>query len=62
MKVKFRGKEYEVEGSMRVKELLQRFDLLPEYALVVRNDEILTEDELVREDDEVMIITAISGG
>lgn len=62
MKVIFRGREYQIDGELKVKELIERFNLLPEYVIVVRGEEILTEDEVINENDQVVIITAISGG
>ena len=47
---------------MTVRELLKELNLSPESTLVVRDDEVLTEDEKLRKDDEVRVISAISGG
>ncbi len=62
MKVEFRGQVFEFNERMRVKELLEKLNLSPESTIVVRGDEILTEDEWVEKEDEVRVISAISGG
>ncbi|HID05624.1 MAG TPA: MoaD/ThiS family protein [Armatimonadetes bacterium] len=63
MKVVFRGETYEFDDEkLSVRELLKRMELSPESTLVVRNDEVLTEDEIIDKDDEVRVISAISGG
>lgn len=66
MKVWFRGKSYEFEEGMKVKELLKKMNLLPEYVLVIKRDgdnfSILPEDEYIGKEEEVEILSAISGG
>ena len=62
MKVKFRDQTFEFDREMTVRELLKELNLSPESTLVVRDDEVLTEDEKLRKDDEVRVISAISGG
>lgn len=43
-------------------DLLKELNLSPESTIVVRSDEVLTEDDWIEEDDEVKVISAISGG
>ncbi len=62
MKVEFRRRVFEFDERMKVKELLEKLNLSPESTIVVRDDEVLTEDEWLEEDDEVKVISAISGG
>lgn len=62
MKIKFRDQTFEFDREMTVRELLKELNLSPESTLVVRDDEVLTEDEKLRRDDEVRVISAISGG
>ncbi len=62
VKVEFRGQVFEFDKRMRVKELLEKLNLSPESTLVVRGEEVLTEDEWLEEEDEVKVISAISGG
>jgi sulfur carrier protein len=56
------GREVEVAGRRRVKELLSELDVLPETVLVIRGRELLTVDEVVREDDVIELRPVISGG
>ncbi|MCS7265818.1 MAG: MoaD/ThiS family protein [Armatimonadetes bacterium] len=62
MEVEFRGQKFEFNRRMKVKELLKELKLSPESTIVVRGDEVLTEDEWVEENDQVKVISAISGG
>jgi sulfur carrier protein len=56
------GRELELAGRRRVKELLTELGVLPETVLVIRGRELLTADELVREDDVIELRPVISGG
>lgn len=62
MKVKFRDQTFEFDQDMTVRELLEELNLSPESTIVVKGDEVLTEDEKLSKDDEVRVISAISGG
>jgi len=62
MKVKYQGKVTEVKGNCRVKEVLRELGINPETVLVVREGELLTEDTRLSEDDQIEIISVISGG
>lgn len=62
MKVHFRGQMYEFDRAMTVRELLKELNLSPESTLVLRGEEVLTEEDRLHEDDEVRVISAISGG
>jgi len=56
------GREVELPGRRRVKELLRELGVLPETVLVIRGRDLLTVDEVVREDDVVELRPVISGG
>lgn len=56
------GKEVELAGRRRVRELLSELGVLPEAVLVIRGRELLTADEVVREDDVIELRPVISGG
>jgi sulfur carrier protein len=64
MKVLLRnqGREVEVSGRRRVRELLAELGVLPETVLVIRGHDLLTIDEVVTEDDVVELRPVISGG
>jgi sulfur carrier protein len=56
------GRELELSGRRRVRELLIELGVLPDTVLVIRGRELLTIDEVVREDDVVELRPVISGG
>ena len=56
------GKEVELAGRRRVRDLLAELGLLPETVLVIRGLDLLTVDEVVREDDVIELRPVISGG
>jgi sulfur carrier protein len=64
MKVVFRnqGREVELAGRRRVREVLAELGVLPETVLVIRGRELLTVDEVVGGDDVVELRPVISGG
>jgi sulfur carrier protein len=64
MKVLLRnqGREVEVSGRRRVRDLLAELGVLPETVLVIRGSDLLTIDEVVAEDDVVELRPVISGG
>ena len=64
MKVVLRnqGREVELRGRRRVRELLAELGVLPETVLVIRDRDLLTIDEVVADDDVVELRPVISGG
>ena len=64
MKVVLRnqGREVELKGRRRVRELLAELGVLPETVLVIRGRDLLTVDEVVGEDDVLELRPVISGG
>ena len=64
MKVVLRnqGREVELRGRRRVRELLAELGVLPETVLVIRGRDLLTVDEVVSEDDVLELRPVISGG
>jgi sulfur carrier protein len=56
------GREVEIHGRRRVRELLAELGVLPETVLVIRGRDLLTIDEVVTEGDEVELRPVISGG
>jgi sulfur carrier protein len=64
MKVVLRnqGREVELRGRRRVRELLAELGVLPETVLVIRGRDLLTIDEVVAEEDVVELRPVISGG
>jgi sulfur carrier protein ThiS len=64
MKVVLRnqGREVELAGRRRVREVLAELGVLPDTVLVIRGRELLTIDEVVGGDDVVELRPVISGG
>lgn len=62
MHIVYRKKEWTVEETCTVKQLLDRLELLPEAALVVRNGQLVTEDQRLDVSDEIKVVAVISGG
>jgi sulfur carrier protein len=56
------GREVELSGRRRVRELLAELGVLPETVLVIRGRDLLTIDEVVAEEDVVELRPVISGG
>ena len=56
------GREVELAGRRRVKDLLMELGVLSETVLVIRGRDLLTIDEVVREDDVIELRPVISGG
>jgi sulfur carrier protein ThiS len=56
------GREVELTGRRRVRELLAELGILPDTVLVIRGRELLTIDEVVQGDDVVELRPVISGG
>lgn len=56
------NKTIEIEGKKSVKKVLQQLDINPETVLVVRDGELLTQDTILEENDEIEVISVISGG
>jgi sulfur carrier protein len=56
------GREVELRGRRRVRDLLIELAVLPETVLVIRGRDLLTVDEVVAEDDVVELRPVISGG
>ncbi|HIP88197.1 MAG TPA: MoaD/ThiS family protein [Anaerolineales bacterium] len=62
MRIVHRDKEWELDGRMTVRQAIERVGLIPETVLAVRNGKLLTEDTVLEPDDEVKLISVVSGG
>jgi len=56
------GKHLTVAGRRRVGDLLASLGVLPGTAMVIREDQLLTDDEMIEDADAVEIRAVISGG
>jgi sulfur carrier protein ThiS len=52
----------ELRGRRTVAAILRELRVLPNTAMVIRDDLLLMDDEMVDEDDEIEIRAVISGG
>lgn len=65
MKVTIRNpirRELDIDGSLKVHQLLAQLNLNPESHIVIRNEELLTSQDIIRDDEVIEIVSAISGG
>jgi sulfur carrier protein ThiS len=58
----YRKQEFRLEGTLTVKDALQKLDLSPASHLVTRDGELLNDLEPLRNGEVVKIVPAISGG
>lgn len=56
------GRQVELSGRRRVRELLAELGVVPGTVMVIRHDTLLTDGEMVEDADEVEIRSVISGG
>lgn len=54
------NKEFEFNGL--VQELLDKLGIISETVLIVKDGTIITEDEKLENDDEIKILSVVSGG
>lgn len=57
-----RRRVVEMDGPRRVEGILRELSLSAESHLVIRGEEVLTRDEVVADNEEIQILSAISGG
>ncbi len=65
LKVRYRGKIHEIQidkDKVKAKDILDYFNLSPEFAFVAKNGEIVSEDEEILPNDDIKVVNAISGG
>ena len=64
MKVLLRNprREVDLDGPLRVGEILRRLDVNPETVIVIRADTLITKDAEVADDDTIELRPVISGG
>ena len=52
----------ELESNSIVSDLLKKLEINPVTAIVSRNNELILEDEKLNDNDEIRILSVISGG
>ncbi len=58
------GQTFKLEGfeGSTVKELLQEIQVNAQTVLVTRGNEVLTTDDLLQDNDNILLLSVISGG
>ena len=56
------NKTIELENNILVSDLLKKLNINPVTVIVSRNNELILEDEKLNNNDEVRILSVISGG
>jgi len=62
MVVKYRDKQWTLDGQWTVRDVIQEVGLVPTTVLPMRDGKLLTEDVILEEDDEIRLVPVISGG
>jgi sulfur carrier protein ThiS len=62
IKIKVRDHEYQLEGELSLNKALKRLNIPNNSILAIRNGFLLTEDEILRDNDQVELVSVISGG
>ena len=52
----------EIDNNSLVKDLLKKLNINPVTVIVSRKNELILEDEKLNDDDEIKILSVISGG
>ena len=52
----------DLENNLKVLDLLKKLDINPVTVIVSRNNELILEDEKLNNNDEIRILSVISGG
>ena len=63
VKMVYRGKEYEVQEGMTVRDAIRKVGLQPETILAVHGGKLLTDDTILKSDMKtIKLVAVISGG
>jgi len=57
LEIKFKGK-----ASDLIKKLNEKIKITLESCLIVKNNELVTDDEQLKDEDEIKILSVVSGG
>lgn len=55
-------KELDINGDITIEELLNKIDVNPTTVIVTRNKEVITEDTTLQNNDQIELLSVISGG
>ena len=56
------NKTVELDSEASVMDLLEKLDINPVTVIISRNNELILEDEKLNDEDEIKILSVISGG
>lgn len=62
VKIKYRKKEYQIEGNAQLGKALKRLNINNLSILAVRDNNLITEDEILQDGEQIELIEVISGG
>ena len=57
-----KNKKMELKNSSSVSDMLKELKINPVTVIVSRNNELILEDEKLKDNDEIKILSVISGG
>jgi sulfur carrier protein ThiS len=57
-----RDKQYEVKSGSTARDVILKIGLDPEAVLVLRNGKLVDDSAILQDDDEVKLISVVSGG
>ena len=57
-----KNKTVQLTGNSKVSDLLKELNINPVTVIVSRNSELILEDEKLNDNDEIKILSVISGG
>jgi len=57
-----RNAKLELDNGSSVADLLEKLNVNPVTVIISRNDELILEDEKLKNNDEIKVLSVISGG
>ncbi len=60
--IESQNKNLELKFKGKVSELVKKLKIIPESCLIIRNNELVTDDEKLKDDDDIKILSVVSGG
>lgn len=62
VKITYRGKEYDVNAGMTVRDAIKKIGLEPEAVLAVSDGRLITDDTIITADMRIKLVAVVSGG
>ena len=57
-----KSRNIEIDNPISIKLLLKKLDISSESVILIKNNDIVLEDELITNDDELKLLSVVSGG